>query len=650
MSRSNKNRLICTIFGLVAIIVSIPFMLALKHKEDDAYARYLTKVQPTCFVEEVEYIASEMLLTDGDYDINFFIDIYNFERPNLGFVRVQNQKVVGYEFYFDTYIESLVNDDFQQVEYDKSKLISIKEFGAVGDGITDDSKAFLKAGKYISENGGILYFPTANYVVSVPNNKANVLEINGAEEPVVIDYMGSTVTLKPNSFPRYVMCYAVNTKNIIVKNGHLVGDRLSHQFVDGKYEYKTHAHGVGVYYRNTTYGLIYNMESSQFTGDSLCIRNGQSGGELIVDQCNLHHSRRQGITVCDADQVLIKNTEIHHIGDFDGVMGTAPRSGIDIEPDSGTFVVNKVIIDNVNIHDVGHYGIVTNKNPEKVYAPDLTVVNSVVEKPCFNYATVRNTTFNFTKDWSILLKDNDIKNTRFNMDTHGSVLFMEGGVTDNCVYQASRNSEYSDGRIFFYDTLVTNCHFIDLIGRGNFATRSNADYGIILFGEQGAFADGSRNNMFNNCTIYARGDIDMDYSILHDCVMYTSDSVSLKGFEMYGGLTLSSEKATIEMTDCKLVNAGTFEKSIKKMKNCYLEFARSNGAFGANSTIENTDIVVTGEATINTFLLIEKFDHDSSITINNYSNMRQIDNKYSNDIRDIVRYLGDKTLTYYLDK
>ena len=44
-----------------------------------------------------------------------------------------------------------------------------------------------------------------------------------------------------------------------------------------------------------------------------------------IEKCNLHHCRRQGITVGGAKNVYIRDNDIHHIA------GTDPQSGIDIE-------------------------------------------------------------------------------------------------------------------------------------------------------------------------------------------------------------------------------------------------------------------------------------------------------------------------------
>jgi hypothetical protein len=48
-----------------------------------------------------------------------------------------------------------------------AQVVNVRDFGAVGDGITNDSAAVEKAAAAISSSGGILYFPTGKYYLPV---------------------------------------------------------------------------------------------------------------------------------------------------------------------------------------------------------------------------------------------------------------------------------------------------------------------------------------------------------------------------------------------------------------------------------------------------------------------------------------------------
>lgn len=108
----------------------------------------------------------------------------------------------------------------------------------------------------------------------------------------------------------------------------------------------THEWGYGISLLGANNILIENMDISNCTGDSVFASwleyksnpadytQGQMGSYITVHNCNLHHCRRQGISIAGPTDVSIINNKIHHIGlADDGVTedGTAPMFGIDLE-------------------------------------------------------------------------------------------------------------------------------------------------------------------------------------------------------------------------------------------------------------------------------------------------------------------------------
>lgn len=49
-----------------------------------------------------------------------------------------------------------------------STIFNIRDFGATGDGMTDDTASVLKAIDKCMENGGVLYVPSGMYVIRSP--------------------------------------------------------------------------------------------------------------------------------------------------------------------------------------------------------------------------------------------------------------------------------------------------------------------------------------------------------------------------------------------------------------------------------------------------------------------------------------------------
>ncbi|PET98189.1 hypothetical protein CN941_00180 [Bacillus cereus] len=87
-----------------------------------------------------------------------------------------------------------------------------------------------------------------------------------------------------------------------------------------------------------------------------------------IEKCNLHDCRRQGISICGAKNVYIRDNNIHHI------VGTNPQSGIDIE--DGYDLNQYIYIERNNFHDNKNYNIIV-VNGKFIYVLDNSIMNTV---------------------------------------------------------------------------------------------------------------------------------------------------------------------------------------------------------------------------------------------------------------------------------
>jgi hypothetical protein len=108
----------------------------------------------------------------------------------------------------------------------------------------------------------------------------------------------------------------------------------------------THEWGQGIEILGSHQIEIENVEITDCTGDAISTgfleykinpseyTQEQMGSNIYIYGCNLHHCRRQGITLGHSTDIFVFNNKIHHIGKADDgitVDGTAPMFGIDIE-------------------------------------------------------------------------------------------------------------------------------------------------------------------------------------------------------------------------------------------------------------------------------------------------------------------------------
>lgn len=247
----------------------------------------------------------------------------------------------------------------------RSNAINVKDFGAVGDGVTDDTKAIKNAFATLKDYGYIV-FPKGHYIVTPTSNKQSFIKLTGLKS-VTIDLNGSTIEVATNGYPNYNLFELVDCENFVITNGALKGDRLTHDYTTIS---SPHAFGYGVFLRSSLTseeepsdtlkcgGEISNCEIHNFTGDGVVTKNGMSPATITIKDCKIHHCRRQGISILDSDTVVIDNCHIHHIGTFDGIEGTSPMCGIDIEGISGTKTINFVNIKNTVIEDISQYSVV----------------------------------------------------------------------------------------------------------------------------------------------------------------------------------------------------------------------------------------------------------------------------------------------------
>lgn len=261
-------------------------------------------------------------------------------------------------------------------------IINVADFGAVGDGISDDTTAIYNAVQQVNTVGGCLYFPTGKYklIQTTANQKFINIQSN---KNIIIDFNNSEIALQANSYTGYNIIYINNEAQTIIKNGYLVGDRLNHDYNSIE---STHEFGYGIFIsqKNVT---IENMNISQMTGDAIVTKNGIYGGKIDIKNCDLSYCRRQGISILDSDNVTISDTDIHNIGTWNDVAGTSPMSGIDIEAASGSFNVNKVTLNNVRIKDVTKVSLICPGNCSELNLHNCTL-NSGINIKC--PATINN--------------------------------------------------------------------------------------------------------------------------------------------------------------------------------------------------------------------------------------------------------------------
>jgi hypothetical protein len=99
------------------------------------------------------------------------------------------------------------------------ETVSVKDFGATGDGSTDDTTAISNAITYVSTNGGAVYFPAGVYLTSAS------LVIDAPNVTLYGDG-ASQSTIQSNSASFWVIKYTDNADYLTVKNLYIKGNAV----------------------------------------------------------------------------------------------------------------------------------------------------------------------------------------------------------------------------------------------------------------------------------------------------------------------------------------------------------------------------------------------------------------------------------------
>lgn len=196
---------------------------------------------------------------------------------------------------------------------------TVHDFGAKGDGVTDDTAAFQ-----LAANSGSLIVPAGEYLIDAVKR----VSINLDKTVVRMD-AGARLRAKANSSSRYYLL-DVNASDCDIDCGgaEFYGDRLKHTFTAGSW----HEHGYGIFIGGAR-NKLRNVFVYECTGDGV----GVTGpGHEIGPGVKCLRNRRNGISAFRTEGLVIHDGECSETGfltDATGLPG--PFAGIDVEPDNG---------------------------------------------------------------------------------------------------------------------------------------------------------------------------------------------------------------------------------------------------------------------------------------------------------------------------
>jgi polygalacturonase len=199
------------------------------------------------------------------------------------------------------------------------KVIDVRSRGARGDGRSDDTTAIQAAIDALPASGGTVRVPAGNYMVDAA--RAIRLRSNVRLELAP----DAQLTALPNALRRYHVIRVWRVENVQIVGGRIVGERDRHRGDKGEWGYGINIQAA----RNVT---VEGIHISDCWGDGMWIgafgrgANADLSEDVTVRNVVCDNNRRQGLSVGPCRRIRILDST------FSGTHGTAPQSGIDLEP------------------------------------------------------------------------------------------------------------------------------------------------------------------------------------------------------------------------------------------------------------------------------------------------------------------------------
>lgn len=395
----------------------------------------------------------------------------------------------------------------------------VKQYGARGDGKANDIEALRKVAVLVCQNGGgtVVFEPDKVYRVKL-DEVSDEKPVNGAQanatimafkdcKNVKVEMNGATIKLVPNHRMEYVFFHFLNCDDFSLSDGKLIGDADAHNYSDivryGKKQKSSHEWGFGVLV-NGSKGVIRNMNITNMTGDgiksgSINLKDkGVFHASLDIYDTEISYCRRNGIAVLSSLGTNIVNTNIHHIGTYGTITGTAPQAGIDLEYEDKVGDKGTVTIKNCRITDCTQK-VISASNSTPPIPDNFLIEDCYLEGSSFQVYHVKKAKSKVIRNCTVVrcpihLGDADVANTKFDLGL--GVHYVSGGHYKDCEFIGTLEKTESNygctlAGTNLNETVFDNCSFSNIRAANNNSPsyQGFAGYHFPL------------NVVFKNCTI-----------------------------------------------------------------------------------------------------------------------------------------------------
>jgi polygalacturonase len=240
--------------------------------------------------------------------------------------------------------------------------LNVRNWGAQGDGSSDDTAAFQAAIDALPTAGGTVYVPDGDYVIDPTVNVRLRSNMHLQLAP------GAILRAKRNSAERAYVLMVYKVSNVEISGGRIVGERDTHLGTTGEW-------GHGVMVRGSTRVTVRDIHISRCWGDGISVGAAMVTGspyvvsdDVVIANVVCTGNRRQGLSIGRSANVKVYDSE------FSDTHGVSPGCGIDVEPDNADLgSATTVHIENCLIRNNEGNGLMLYKRVEGVTVKRCTI-------------------------------------------------------------------------------------------------------------------------------------------------------------------------------------------------------------------------------------------------------------------------------------
>lgn len=246
-----------------------------------------------------------------------------------------------------------------------SAVVNVRDMGAYGDGVHDDTTAFQTALNALKAGGGTVQVPAGKYMIDT-SRSVSMLDHTRLQLA-----SGAQLAAIPNNNANYNYVVLMSgVSNVEITGGQIVGERYQHIGNAGQW-------GFGIYVRGGSRIDIHDIQVSNFWGDGISVtrlRWAPNNGPGYAQSIRIYNvvsegNRRQGLSVGSVQHLWVRYSQ------FLNSNGTDPQTGIDIEPDPG-YPANDVEIGNSQITGNAGSGIQIYNNATDIQVQESQINNN----------------------------------------------------------------------------------------------------------------------------------------------------------------------------------------------------------------------------------------------------------------------------------